>query len=346
MRNVDAPAAWKDLRARPAAAVFAARYQNALEATAVGLVALRAAGLDAAPAVVADQRTFSETSPVDADVRGFWIAVTTATERFFVDPLRGIQQPYGDNRFAAAFMTDEHNQIRSVGLVQGQHDDTGRLTLRAHLEIDSNGAVTGRVRVELGGPLVDTAKLQSEDQKRSRVESIARRVIPGLDVSDLSVLAFSTGEFRAEANVKLEAGLAEVGRLKFLAWSDNVPAADGVNVPLAPRDRDADVLLDTPLQEEVYLTVEFPETWKVAVQPRSLPHNPSAGMTSRITQDVKLDGQRIDVERRVQLPREISTAQIVAIRDSINRLRSDGWRQIALHVDEPAAQAPARSSDQ
>jgi hypothetical protein len=69
-------------------------------------------------------------------------------------------------------------------------------------------------------------------------------------------------------------------------------------------------------------------------------------MTSRITQDVKLDGQRIDVERRVQLPREISTAQIVAIRDSINRLRSDGWRQIALHVDEPAAQAPARSSDQ
>lgn len=345
MRTIDAPAAWSGLRARPASAVFAARYQNALEAAAVGLVALRAAGLNASAAVVADSRTFSETTATDGDVRGFWIGVTTPTERFFVDPVRGIQAPYGDNRSAVAFMSAEGNQLQTVSLVQGRHDDTGRLIVRAHLEIDAKGAVTGNVRVELGGPLVDAAKLQSDDQKRGRVESVARRVFPGLSVTELSVLAFSATEFRAEGKVKMEEGLAEVGRLKLLEWSESIPAADGMNVPLAPRDRDADVSLEAPLQEELYLTVEFPEAWKIAVQPQSLPHNPSAGMTSRITQNVKVNGSRIDVERCVHLPREINTTQIVAVRESINRLRSDGWRQIALHADAPAAPAPATSTN-
>lgn len=334
MRTVDAAVAWEGPRGRLAEAVFGSRYQNALEAAAVTLVALRAAGLDAVPAIAVDQRSFAGEAPVDADVRGFWLVVSTPTERLYVHPTRGIEQAYGDNLHTLVFTQDENNKIRSHALAHGRVDDTRRLGLRVNLEIDAGGAVTGRVRVELGGPLVDAHGLESDDKKKRQVESIVQRVFPGASVSNLSVLAFTPNEFRAEADLKIEDGLTKLGRLRLLEWTDRVPAADGVNLPLEPRDRDADVALGTPVEESIELTVEIPETWQIAVQPESLPPNAAAGPTATIIQRTTVDGRRLRVERRVRLPRELALQQFVAVRESINRLRSNAWRQIALHADK------------
>lgn len=335
MRTLNDRSAWEGPRGRLAGEAFASRYASALETAAVALTAVRAAGFDAAPAVAFDSRTLAENAPVDADVKGFWIVVTTRTDRFFVDPIRGIQRPYGENMNVMLFATDgKDNQVRSMGLTRGATDDARRLQIRANLEVDADGDVTGRLRVEMSGPLVDPLKLESDDQKRSRVESIVRRLLPGATVSDLSVLAFSQDELRAEGKLTLKDGLESVGRLRVLQWSDAAPLADGVHVPLEPKDRDTTVSLGSPLDESFNLSVEFPGEWKLAIRPQALPQNPSAGATAMITQTVKAEPHRIDVERHVRLPREIHLTELTAVRDSINRLRSPAWRQIGLRAEK------------
>lgn len=334
MNYVGDAEAWAGGRVRPAGEVLESSYQNAPEAAALCVAALRAAAIDASPGVAVYAPTWHDDVPVDTAAEAFMVSAKTGDDTVWLHPNEGIADGFGHWSRHTLLALDESGELRRFALADEQRDPLAQLYVRGKLTIGDDGTLTGRLHVRLTGRFVAAESLRTDEQKKSRIGSIAKSLVPGLKVADLSVSELSAGRFEAEANVELPDPLDSVGQLRTLTLSDDLPFQETVALPLDRPDRRTPVRLASPFDEDIELAIEFPEGWTAVATPAGLDRaSENFAAWARIGQDVEASANRLRIHRQVRLAtEEIAADDFARIRDAINTLRGQAYRRMAFQT--------------
>lgn len=321
---------WSGRHPRKAADVLASRYASNTEAATLCVAMLKSAGFDAAPAVTVDARSTSESAAVDDDARDFLAAVVFPAKRVFVHPTQGIVQDNGDATQMRVLTRNTQRGVRFDPLVQRAAVQAG-VNANLNLKLEDDGALTGRISVELSGSFADPDRLRTEDEKKRAVSSVASDLIEGLKVDNVSVSEFAPGAFKATATVEGKDIVAAHGPLRTLTLAEPSPALERLHFPFDAEPRRTPLDLHEPTLENVNITIDFPKTWVIDIKPTNLNRVPPlAAGPMRVEQFVTIKDQRITIQRTIKLPGELSANDYAMMRDAFNTLRAAGWRQFVF----------------
>jgi len=341
---VGSTSAWSGRHCRPAAEVLGCGYASAPEAAALCLAAVRAAGLEAEPAVSVYGPTFADDLAVDSDAEAFLVLVHAPDGLLRVHPKEGIldaSSPPPDWAGQVPLTLDAEGGLRRLTWGEETEGAGHRLSLRGNLRIAADGRVSGRLHFHLDGGFVDLESLRGNSQK-VRLESMARRLLAGLSLTDVSVSELSADRLRAEAEVELKDALEQVGELRSLALSRDLPFLAAVDLPLDRPDRRTPVRLPWPLAELVELNLEFPEGWRAVVVPATVPGHPFGdGRIGLIEQTVQAAADRVQIRRRARFDvAEIPPEEFGLVRDALNQLRGEACRRFVFQPKTDQASQP------
>jgi hypothetical protein len=89
------------------------------------------------------------------------------------------------------------------------------------------------------------------------------------------------------------------------------------------------VRLSGPFDEEVDLTLEWPEKWQLEVQPGDVAG--TRGDWGALEQTVTVDPRGLNLRRHTRVPRgELAPADFLSLRATLNELRSEYARTLVL----------------
>ena len=148
-------------------------------------------------------------------------------------------------------------------------DENGsRVSGKVTLSEDGNYA--GTLSLRTTGLFALSEGLRTADTQKSRVSALLGGVVPDLNVESFVVKTLGVGEFEVTAQVKSSKPLKKANERYTLRLAQDGPFLADVPLPLAPSRRDTPVRLSGPFDEQIDLTLEWPENWQVEVQPAAL----------------------------------------------------------------------------
>jgi len=329
---VDDYRGWSGRKVRPLDVVFDSCYGSRLESAALTLAALRAAGLEAQPAVAVDRRTFSDKAPADADLAGIVIEVGAVGEPVLIEPSGGIISRNGVWRHRDLLYDGREGADRLALASFSSQQDTARV--RGQLVVDEKAEkITGEMTIELIGLFVDPERLREDGQKKSRVRAIVTEVLPNLKVKDYSVSHLSHDRFVAHASVESTEAPTDVYGRRLVTLAKDTPALAAAHLPVASTKRRLPVQLPGHLSEDVRIRIELPEGWTTAILPESLPA--VSGPWGRIAQTVEVDDNAVGIRRQVSFNVEqIPADDYASVRGAVRALHSEAFRSLLIRPED------------
>ena len=105
-------------------------------------------------------------------------------------------------------------------------------------------------------------------------------------------------------------------------------------LPLSRSRRELPVRLAGAFDEEIDLTVEWPEKWTVEAQPLALAA--AAGNIGLIEQAVNVDGHALRLHRHLRMAqRDVPAESFITLRGPLNELRRESARTLLLAPPKP-----------
>ncbi len=151
---------------------------------------------------------------------------------------------------------------------------------------------------------------------------MAGQVLSGFDVPSNSVVTLSDEVFRVTAQVATEGELKNYANRHVLKLGDGPAFLADIHLPLSQSTRRTDVLIDSPLHEQIDIVVEIPEKWSVSIAPATL--GTVEGSWGKVSQNTEVDEQTVRFHRAITITTEtISPADFVELREAINTLRTE-----------------------
>jgi hypothetical protein len=109
----------------------------------------------------------------------------------------------------------------------------------------------------------------------------------------------------------------------------DAPYEANVALPLAYSERSERVRITGPFEEQVSLTVEYPENWTIEAQPLQL--KSAQGDWGEAEQRVTPGEHRLTILRTTRIAqRDLSPKAFLAARDPLNTLLTDAARTLVL----------------
>ncbi len=325
---VEMPAAWRTGKLRSAAECLRSGYGLPDEAALTLLALARAAGLDTQPAIVTTDAAWLAAAGQDSMVGAFIVTLAGDRDGLGWDPRYG--RVARDGRWFGASVRGPSSIAAGAGALPAWDDpDESRLVCSGSLKIGADGNYSGTLVVRLTGLFVTSEALRTDGAQKSRLQAIAKRVLPDIQVESLVVRELSTARFEAELKVKSAAALPRLGGGWRLCLPAEAPFGADVPLPLAASSRRLPVRLVGACTEQIDLAIEWPEGWEASVAPRALPA--ITGPWGRVEQLVTLEPTRLRLSRTVRLAERVMSPETFGeIRGVLNALRGEGARLLVV----------------
>jgi hypothetical protein len=264
----------------------------------------------------------------DADLAAVVIEVACPGGPLLVDPASGIINRNGVWSDRDLLAVDGGKLQRLCLASESSLPDAVRVRGRLALD-DKAETLTGEMTIELSGLFVNTEELRTDEQKKSRLQSIVEGIMPILEVTEFSVSHLSADQLSAHVSVKSKEEPDKVYDRRMLTLAPDTPALAEAHLPLGPSMRRTPIQLPGLLTDDVSLHIKLPEGFKAVILPRPL--EAVSGQWGRIAQTVEPKDGAVQITRRVSFDvRTIQPADYALLRDAVRALRSDGARSIVL----------------
>jgi len=333
---VSAYEARRSRQCRPAGEVFASNYGNDLESAALCLVALRSLEINALPAVVVSDHTWSPNVPIDAALAGVVIRAATDEGDLFIHPREGILSNPGDWGKSIVLMSDDKNGLQQTVIQErGNQADTSSpalasasvVDLKGQVKIADDGTISGAIDIRLTGAHYDPAHIQTSTSQKNLIKAIASRVLDGVSIDEFSVTQLSNDVFSAHVLIESKEPLPQLQSHRLMQLGAGPAILETASLPLTWSRRESSVDLPAAMSETLELRVELPKGWCASGLPRNL--EPVTAAWGSVQQSVRETDNSVHLSRTVQLTtRRIAANEYAALRDALNLLRADDYRTL------------------
>jgi transglutaminase-like putative cysteine protease len=327
---VDFDAAWRPATPRSAADALGYNYGLPEEAAAVFLALLRGAGIAAQPAMLVDSAAWQDAVPTDLGVAAYVVLV----------PLPGSSEPEiwhpqsgrirRDRRWAGhTVLNGAGDDVRRTVLPPWENAGESECHVRGSVTIAKDGGYAAKLTLRTTGLFTAAESLRSADQQRARVADLLGRVVPGADVSQLTVRTLAPDVFEVEAELKSRKPITpDAAGYRFTLPADGPFFAD-VSLPVACATRTQPVRLTGAFRENVEVTISWPEGWTAVVRPAAVERD--SGDWGAVQQSVHPDRTNLKLTRETTIARrDLPPADFLALRQPLNEVRSEAGRTLIL----------------
>ena len=341
---VEFDVAWRPAQLRPASEVVTCNYGLPEEAAALFLALVHAMGIEAQPGVLVAEDGWLAGAPQDGMVAAYVVGLfprVDANGQYDLsvgadlwEARRGRivreGQWAGYRIFppvAAAGAARDYSSLR-----RWSYAAESRLGIAGKVTLAEDGNFVGSVSLRTSGLFAASEKLRTGEAQKTRIGALVGRLLPDVNVESYAVTALAEGQFDVEAKVKSSKALKKVGGRYFLALAVDGPFLADVALPLAAGERLLPVRLPGPFDEQIELTIEWPEKWSVEAQPSAGAPGPRVfGPWGLVEQATTPDEHGLTVTRHTAVNQaELSAADFFALRRPVNELRTERARTLIL----------------
>ncbi|TWT41900.1 hypothetical protein RAS1_30240 [Phycisphaerae bacterium RAS1] len=311
---------------RPASELLRANYGTSAEATALLLALAKAVEATADAAIVLNLETSLSEDGVLVGPSAYAVCLGE----------RGAWDASSGRIGRAARWVGSELAVRSsdgvsrTAIAEWESADESRAACRGKLILAADGAVAGKLTIELSGLFVNAADLRTTEKQKGRLQSIVGRIIPDLQVASFAVATLAESAFVATAEVKSARPLPVIDGVYRLVLAQDDPLCGELGLPLAYEERKLPVRLAGPCAEEIDLTIEWPEKWAADAIPAAL----GAALNTSdaaVFQNVEAGQNKLTLTRGVRLSsRDVALG---SVRAPLNMLRSERCRTLVLRPE-------------
>lgn len=321
---VEFPVDWRPATTRPASVMIDCNYGLPDEAAALLLALARVAGLEVAPGLVVDDETWVDATAQDSMVSAFVVLLDDQAW----DAHHG--RVVRDEHWAGhTVVTVREGKVVRTPLPEWTEPDDSRCQISGKLTIKDDGTLSGELRLRTTGLFVSADDLRCADAQKKRLGALFGRVVPGLKIESFAVMSLADGLLEATAQLKSTKPLEKADGCYLLRLAENGPFMADVPLPLRAGERVGKVRLAGAFDEQIEVTLEWPEKWAVLVQPVGLPN--AQGCWGEIEQSAAIDGQMLTLARHTRVgENELCPADFAALRSAVDRLRTESARTLLL----------------
>jgi len=320
--------AWQPAEPRPALDVLNSSYGLPAEAAAVLLALARSVGIAAQPAILVNDDVWTDKAPQDALVAAY-VVVTGGPDGLEIwDPHHG--RIYRDTRWAGhTLMSNVGGKMQRTALPAWTNPDESRCELRGKITIAQDGKYSGKLTLRTSGLFVSPQMRRSTDKQRNRAKALLQRVLPEAKIDKFTVTSLSADRFEAELDVKLDKALEKLSDAYRLSLAQDGPFAADVSLPLTYSRRETPTRLTGAFDEQIELTIEWPEGWNADAIPSGVAA--VQGDWGVVEQKVEITGHGLTLTRHTRVTqRDLPAKSLLALRQPLNELRSAHARTLLL----------------
>lgn len=350
---VELPVEWRPSTIRPAPEVLRSNYGLPEEAAAVLLALARAAKLPVCPALLVNNDVWHHAAPQDSMVAAYVVLfvssgpeeleLTTPTpegrKEYYAKLDTGefpeIWEPhYGHllrtTRWAGHTLLPVPDVLMPRTLLPPWADGAeSRCYVQGKATIAEDGTLAGTLELRTTGLFVSSEGLRSSDAQKSRISALLGRVLPDINVESFTIKTLAPHSFEVSAQIKSAKPLKKLGNAHCLQLAQDGPFLADVPIPLTYNHRATPVRLSGAFDEDIAVTIEWPEKWHVAAQPAELSAGDEA--SGSVEQKVTADKHSLSLHRRTRMPQqELPVEDFLTLRTLLNEARSERARTLLL----------------
>jgi hypothetical protein len=319
---------WRPAKPRPAPEVIECCYGLPAESAAALLALGRAAGLPVQPALLVADDVWDDKAPQAAMVAAYVVTLNGPDGLEIWHPHNGHIRRDGHWAGYTLFSVNAGKLVRTR-LPAWTSPDDSRCTITGNITIKDDGNYTGELSIRTVGLFVSPNALDTTDGQKDRVRGIVKHLLPDAKVADFTLKSLSAGTFEAEAKIESTEPLERLHDCYLLELAQTSPALADVPIPITHSRRLTAARLVGPFDEWIDLTITWPEAWSVENLPNGLER--VGGSWGEIVQTVTPGSADLRFQRHTRINhRDLLPADVVAIRNPLNELRSAHTRMLLL----------------
>ena len=289
----------------------------------------RAVGISARPMVAVSERLFDRLAPVDSSVQAFVVAVSTEDGPAYVHPSTGLVHPTGDWAERVLLSMADGKAAEPIRLIDPEGATGNGIMVRGEVKIDQEGKVAGQLRIRLSGRFAPFEQLREADAEKKTAGKVLSHVLEGFTVSKVASAELLPGRFLAEVEIASSEALPKVNGQFLLTLAKEPFFTEQMALPLARSERQSAVHLGSPFAEDIYLVVEYPESWPTRVVPIGVPV--ASGQWGSLEQGITNEAGKLIIQRDLSFKvRDIGPRDFEEVRQAMNLLRSDAARRFLV----------------
>ena len=319
---------WHPRNPRSATEVLRANYGLPAEAAAALLALTRAAGVPAQPALLVSDDAWEPRAAQPALIAAHVLVFDSPDGTEIWHPRSG--RIYRDAHWAGHTLFYQNaNAIARKTLPAWRKADESRCVVRGNVEIAEDGQLTGELTIRTTGLFVSPAELAARDDQKSEIKALVRHILPAANVRDFSVTRLSADTFETQVQIDTKDALDKLHDCYELSLADTLPGLRGVPIPWRHSRRETAARLIGPFDEQLDLTINWPEECKVHAVPRALAR--IDGPWGSIEQRIDELNAGIRLVRNTRIEQDVLAARdVLAIRPALQALRTDACRAILV----------------
>lgn len=325
---VDFDVAWRPATPRRASEVLQGNYGLPAEAAAVLLALARSVGIAVQPALLVADGVWDDRAPQAAMIAEYVVTHEGPDGLQIWHPQHGRIQR--DRRWAGyTLLVARGSEIEREVLPAWTSPEQSRCAITGNVTIADDGKYSGKLSVSTAGLFVSPNDLETGGGQKSRVKSIVDHLLPDAKVTNFTLKSLTPEAFAAEVEVESSEPLEKLHESYQFLLSQTSPALADVSLPLAYSRRLSPARLVGAFDERIELTITWPEAWNVEAVPAGLEQ--AAGPWGSVMQTVNRVERGLKLVRHTRVERrDLTPADVLALRPPLNQLQSDYARMLLL----------------
>ncbi|MBU0639059.1 MAG: DUF3857 domain-containing protein [Planctomycetes bacterium] len=320
---------WRPAKPRAASEVLRSSHGLPFESAALLLALARAAGVTAQPGLLVADHVWNDKAPQEAFVAADVVVLEGTNGLEIWDPHRGRIYRYGHWAGHTLLRPGPGGKVAYTKLPAWTEADESRCSLRGKIAIADNGDFSGTLALHTSGLFVSPEGLRTDEGQRARVRDLVARLLPGAKVDKLTVRTMTDTSFEADVDIKSTKPLEKLGDCHQLGLAADAPFQAEISLPLAHSQRSNPVYLAGPCDEQIELTVKWPEKWSLESHPPAV--SKIMGQWGFFEQGVAVAEHSFSLTRHTRVTqRELDPAGLLQLRGALNELRTDYGRTLLL----------------
>ena len=317
---VDFNVAWRPATQRPASETLSGCYGLPAESAAALLALARAAGVALQPALLVNDGVWDDKAPQSAMVAEYVLISNGVDGAEIWHPQSG--RLYRDAHWAGyTALYFSGDKLKRLALPLWENPDDSRCIVTGAITISPDKNYSGKINVRTSGLFVAPRQLQSNSQQKRALNRVVGAVLPQVKIKDFTLKMLTNDLFEAEANVESDGALENLHDLVQMTLAQNSPALNEVNIPVNYSRRLGPARLDGPFDEQIELSVAWPEAWQTVAAPAALTE--VAGDWGVVSQTIAPTDHGLTLQRRVRVnQRDLAPEFVDALRKPLQELKT------------------------
>ena len=312
--------AWQPATLRAAYETLNGCYGLPAESAAALLALGRAAGVALQPALIVDDGVWDDKAPQSAMIAAHALLFDGPDGLEIWHPQHG--RLYRDTHWAGhTAMYFRNAKLSYLALPRWDQPDDSRCTVSGSITITPDKKYSGKLSIRTTGLFASPGDLQSSDSQKRAIDHIVEAVLPKAKIKDFSLKMLSNTVFEAEAQIESDGELETEHGMIQLPLAQSTPALNEVHIPTNYSRRLGPARLNGPFDEQIELSVTWPEKWQTVSSPRAL--KKTEGDWGAVSQNITPAEHGLRLERHVRVnQRDLSPEFIDGLRKPLLELRT------------------------